>query len=139
MLRMLTQMVDRSLELREPLSDRLDRWQRELIDPRRPFSNWTALLEARIELRRLENLSEGQYDALTELRDAYLEETPDLSVSDAYLVRLNDVMEHIQRVLHHARRLEPRPSGGAASPRRRTDQRDRPNAERDRGDFRPLR
>jgi Mg2+ and Co2+ transporter CorA len=106
MLRMLNQMVDRYLELREPLSDRLDRWQRELIDPRRPFSNWTALLEARIELRRLENLSEGQYDALTELRDAYLEETPDLSVSDAYLVRLNDVMEHIQRVLHHARRLE---------------------------------
>lgn len=106
MLRMLNQMVDRYLELREPLSERLDRWQRELIDPRRPFSNWTALLEARIELRRLENLSEGQYDALTELRDAYLEETPDLSVSDAYLVRLNDVMEHIQRVLHHARRLE---------------------------------
>jgi Mg2+ and Co2+ transporter CorA len=106
MVRMLNQMVDRYLELREPLSDRLDRWQRELINPRRPFSNWTALLEARIELRRLENLSEGQYDALTELRDAYLEETPELSVSDAYLVRLNDVMEHIQRVLHHARRLE---------------------------------
>lgn len=106
MLRMLNQMVDRYLELREPLSDRLDRWQRELIDPRRPFSNWTALLEARIELRRLESLSEGQYDALTELRDSYLEETSDPSISDAYLVRLNDVMEHIQRVLHHARRLE---------------------------------
>jgi Mg2+ and Co2+ transporter CorA len=106
MLRMLNQMVDRYLELRETLSERLDRWQRELIDPRRPFSNWTALLEARIELRRLENLSEGQYDALTELRDTYLEETPDATVSDAYLVRLNDVMEHIQRVLHHARRLE---------------------------------
>jgi hypothetical protein len=68
--------------------------------------HWSALLEARIELRRLENLSEGQYDALTELRDAYLEETAEPSVSDAYLVRLNDVMEHIQRVLHHARRLE---------------------------------
>jgi Mg2+ and Co2+ transporter CorA len=106
MLRMLNQMVDRYLELREPLSERLDRWQRELIDPRRPFSNWTALLEARIELRRLENLSEGQYDALTELRDAYLEETAEPSVSDAYMVRLNDVMEHIQRVLHHARRLQ---------------------------------
>jgi magnesium transporter len=106
MLRMLNGMVDRYLELREPLSERLDRWQRDLLDPRRPFNNWSALLEARIELRKLENLCEGQYDALTELRDSYLEETPDTSVNDAYLVRLNDVLEHIQRVLHHARRLE---------------------------------
>jgi Mg2+ and Co2+ transporter CorA len=106
MLRMLNVMVDRYLELREPLSDRLDRWQRDLLDPRRPFSNWGALLEARMELRKLENLSEGQYDALTEMRDEYLEQTPEASVSDAYLVRLSDVMEHIQRVLHHARRLE---------------------------------
>jgi magnesium transporter len=106
MMRLLNGMVDRYLELREPLSDRLDRWQRDLLDPRRPFSNWSALLEARIELRKLENLCEGQYDALTELRDSYLEETPDAAVNDAYLVRLNDVLEHIQRVLHHARRLE---------------------------------
>jgi len=106
MLRMLNVMVDRYLELREPLSDRLDRWQRDLLDPRRPFSNWSALLEARMELRKLENLSEGQYDALTEMRDEYLEQTPEARVSDAFLVRLTDVMEHIQRVLHHARRLE---------------------------------
>ena len=106
MLRMLNVMVDRYLELREPLSDRLDRWQRDLLDPRRPFSNWSALLEARMELRKLENLCEGQYDALTEMRDEYLEQAPEADVSDAYLVRLNDVAEHIQRVLHHARRLE---------------------------------
>ena len=106
MLRMLNVMVDRYLELREPLSDRLDRWQRDLLDPRRPFSNWSALLEARMELRKLESLCEGQSDALGELRDDYLEQTPEASVSDAYLVRLSDVMEHIQRVLHHARRLE---------------------------------
>lgn len=106
MLRMLNGMVDRYLELREPLSDRLDRWQRDLLDPRRPFSNWSALLEARIELRKLENLCEGQHDAITELRDSYLEETPDAQLSDAYLVRMNDLLEHIQRVLNHARRLE---------------------------------
>jgi len=106
MLRMLNGMVDRYLELREPLSDRLDRWQRDLLDPRRPFNNWSALLEARIELRKLENLCEGQHDAITELRDSYLEDTPDAQVSDAYLVRLHDLLEHIQRVLNHARRLE---------------------------------
>jgi Mg2+ and Co2+ transporter CorA len=106
MLRMLNVMVDRYLELREPLADRLDRWQRDLLDPRRPFRNFAALLEARMELRKLENLSEGQYDAISELRDHYLEQTDGPSVNEGYLVRLSDVMEHIQRVLHHARRLE---------------------------------
>src|SRR4030095_11513116 len=94
MLRMLNGMVDRYLELREPLADRLGRLQRDILAPSRPFTNWSALLEARIELRKLENLSEGQYDALTEMRDSYLEKTPDAVVSDSYLVRLNDVMEH---------------------------------------------
>ena len=37
MLRLLNGMVDRYLELRQPLTERLDRWQRELLDPRRPF------------------------------------------------------------------------------------------------------
>jgi magnesium transporter len=106
MLRLLNAMVDRYLELREPLSQRLDRWQQALIDPRRPFWDWAALLEARIELRRLENLCEGQHDALLEMRDAYLDETPQAQQSDAYLVRLNDVIEHVDRVLSHARRLE---------------------------------
>jgi Mg2+ and Co2+ transporter CorA len=106
MLRLINGMVDRYLELREPLTERLDRWQRALLDPRRPFADWSALLEARIEIRKLENLCEGQYDALQEMRDEYLESTPEAEHSDAFLVRLNDVMEHIQRVLSHARRLE---------------------------------
>lgn len=106
MLRLLNGMVDRYLELRQPLTERLDRWQRALLDPHRAFGDWSALLEARIEIRKLENLSEGQYDALQEWRDEYLQGTPESGQSDAFLVRLNDVMEHIQRVLMHARRLE---------------------------------
>jgi len=106
MLRLLNGMVDRYLELRQPLTERLDRWQRALLDPRRSFADWSALLEARIEIRKLENLCEGQYDALQEMRDEYLQSTPESRQSDAFLVRLNDVMEHIQRVLSHARRLE---------------------------------
>jgi len=106
MLRLLSGMVDRYLDLRQPLTDRLDRWQRELLDPRRPFSDWGLLLDARIEIRRLENLCEEQHDALQELRDSYLEETPEPQQSDAFLVRIADVTEHIQRVLNHAHRLE---------------------------------
>lgn len=106
MLRLLNGMVDRYLDLRQPLTERLEQWQRELLDPRRPFSDWQALLDARIEIRRLENLCEEQLDALQELRDAYLDDTPELQQSDAHLVRVADVIEHIRRVLTHAQRLE---------------------------------
>jgi len=106
MLRLVNGMVDRYLDLRQPLTERLDRWQRELLDRRRPFDDWGALLDARIELRRLENLCEEQRDAVQELRDAYLDETPEAQHNDAHLVRVADVIEHIERVLSHAGRLE---------------------------------
>jgi len=106
MLRLVNGMVDRYLELRQPLTDRLDRWQRELLDRRRPFEDWRALLDARIELRQLQNLCEEQRDAVQELRDEYLESVPEAQLSDAYLVRVADVIEHIERVLSHAGRLE---------------------------------
>jgi len=105
-LRLVNGMIDRYLELRQPLTDRLDRWQRELLDRRRPFDDWAALLEARIELRRLQNLCEEQRDALQELRDEYLDGLPEAEISDAYLVRIADVIEHIERVLRHAGRIE---------------------------------
>ncbi len=119
MLRLLNAMVDRYLELRQPLTDQLDRWQRDLLNPRRSFSNWQALLDARIELRKLENLCEEQRDAMQEFRDnlvdnldatGAIEEALTAAQNarrhDILLVRINDVMEHITRVLHHARRLQ---------------------------------
>ena len=109
MLRFLNTQVDAYLALRQPLTDQLDRWQRELLDPRRSFNDWTALLDARLELRKLESLSEEQLDALQELREAWAEPLALPYGSDELAnlrVRLNDVMEHIGRVLSHARRLE---------------------------------
>ena len=43
--RLLSSMVDHYLELRQPLTQRLDRWQTLLLDPRRPFRDWGKLLE----------------------------------------------------------------------------------------------
>jgi Mg2+ and Co2+ transporter CorA len=111
MLRLLNSMVDQYLELRQPLTTQIDRWQRALLNPRRPFNDWMALLDARIELHKLDHLCEGQHDALQELRD-YLVDNHDGETgikrrsNDLLLVRVNDVMEHITRVLNHARRLE---------------------------------
>lgn len=109
MLRLLNAMVDQYLELRQPLSTQLDHWQRALLDPRRPFKNWSALLDARIELRKLDHLCEEQHDAMQELRDYVVDTTEGTQITrsnDLLLVRVNDVMEHITRVLHHARHME---------------------------------
>lgn len=115
MLRLLNQMVDRYLALRQPLTAQLERWQQLLLDPRRPFRDWFALLEARGEVRKLEQLCEEQLDALQEWRDERAErEEPTVDgdppaigpLPDALQVRANDVVEHIHRVLSHARRLE---------------------------------
>lgn len=109
MLRLLNAMVDQYLELRQPLTAQLDRWQRALLNPRRPFNDWIALLDARNELHKLDHLCEEQHDALQELRDHFVDaynNSDDSRAKDLLLVRINDVMEHISRVLNHARRLE---------------------------------
>ncbi len=109
MLRLLNAMVDRYLDLRQPLTEQLDRWQRQLLDPRRPFRDWPALLDSRNSLRRLEQLCEEQLDALQEWRDERSERPLDgrLGALPARLeVRANDVVNHIHRVLSHARRLQ---------------------------------
>jgi magnesium transporter len=63
-----------------------------------------------MELRRLESLSEEQLDAIQE----WLDERHDRAdghkggngFSDALNVRTNNVIEHVNRVLTHATRLE---------------------------------
>lgn len=114
MLRILNGMVDRYLDLRQPLTEQFDQRQRALLDPRRPFRDWYELLEARREARRLQDLCEEQLDALQEWRDERLERTVGgvdtprglHALDDALLVRTADIVGHIHRVLNHARRLE---------------------------------
>jgi Mg2+ and Co2+ transporter CorA len=109
MLRLVNAMVDQYLDLRQPLSLQVDRWQRALLHTERAFTDWSALLDARIELRKLDYLCEEQHDAMQELRDHLVDSMHpgiDAGAHDLLMVRINDVMEHIARVLNHARRLE---------------------------------
>jgi magnesium transporter len=109
MLRMLNMMVDSYLDLRKELSNQLDEWQRELLGPRSRGADWGALLTARNALHALEDLSEEQNDAMQEWLDAQREQpAPWLSQTetDSLLARARDVVEHIDRVLHHVRRME---------------------------------
>jgi len=109
MLRMLNLMVDSYLDLRRKLTLQLEHWQTELLNPRTEFSNWTALMTARSELNTLENLCEEQHDAMQEWLDT-LREQPVVPANqaeyDSLIARTRDVIEHIDRVRHHVRRLE---------------------------------
>ena len=109
MLRMINVMVDSYLELRKRLSAEMDSWQRELLRPASVQANWNALLVARSELHQLEDLCEEQNDAMQEWLDTAREQPPVTlapAERDGLLARARDVIEHIQRVVHHVRRME---------------------------------
>ena len=111
MLRMVNHMVDNYLELRRLLTKQLGYLQQELFNPHSRFDNWQMLLESRNALHQLEDTCEDQRSAITEWIDA-LDEWPDESEPGArrerelLRVRSRDVLEHIERVLAHVRRLE---------------------------------
>jgi magnesium/cobalt transport protein CorA len=99
--RLLSAMVDHYLDLRQPLTQRLDRWQKLLLDPRKPFREWAKLLESRGEIRKLQDLCEEQRDAIQEWRDYRVAD-----IGETLQVRVADLVEHIERVLRHARTIE---------------------------------
>jgi magnesium transporter len=111
MLRLLNLMVDQYLGLRRELNRQLDHWQSELLKPGSRFSNWSAVLEARITLHRLDELCEDQRSAAQDWLEA-LETWPqaqspaEQSEHELLRLRSRDVLEHIERVVHHVRRLE---------------------------------
>jgi Mg2+ and Co2+ transporter CorA len=111
MLRMVNHMVDSYLELRRLLTAQLTHLQQQLLDPKSRFEDWSMLLESRNALHRLEDTCEDQRSAVQEWIDA-LDEWPDEADAQArrdrelLRVRSRDVLEHVERVLSHVRRLE---------------------------------
>jgi Mg2+ and Co2+ transporter CorA len=111
MLRVLNHMVDGFLALRRELTHQLDHWQIELLNPRTRFNNWGALLDARLSLHHLDEICEDQRAAVQDWIEA-LKTWPDARDAaeqrehDLLQVRSRDVLEHIERVAHHVRRLE---------------------------------
>jgi Mg2+ and Co2+ transporter CorA len=111
MLRMVSQVVDVYLDLRRELTRQLDHWQSELINPDTRFNNWSALLEARLSLHHLDEICEDQRSAMQDWLESLNTWTPPTSSAlikehEILRVRSRDVLEHIDRVVHHVRRLE---------------------------------
>jgi magnesium transporter len=111
MLRMTNHMVDSYLDLRRLLTRQLGHLQRELLSPNGRFHDWPLLLDMRNALNQLEDTCEDQRSAVQEWIDA-LDEWPAAEGKAAQRerellrVRSRDVLEHIERVLSHVRRLE---------------------------------
>ncbi|WP_332742618.1 magnesium transporter CorA family protein [Hydrogenophaga sp.] len=111
MLRIVNQMVDGYLDLRRELTRQLDHWQTELLQPKARFSNWGSLLDARISLHQLDEICEDQRSAIQDWIEAIATWEPNDSIGgqrglELLKVRSRDVLEHIERVVHHVRRLE---------------------------------
>ena len=111
MLRIVSHMVDGYLDLRRELSRQLDHWQAELLHPKTRFNRWDALLQARLALHQLEDLCDDQHNAIqswTESLDTWGIGHDSAAVLEHELlkIRSRDVLEHIDRVVQHVRRLE---------------------------------
>ncbi|WP_294772003.1 magnesium transporter CorA family protein [uncultured Rhodoferax sp.] len=111
MLRIINHMVDGYLALRKELTLQLDHWQTELLSPRTRFSNWGSLLDARMALHQLDDLCEDQRSSVQDWIEAVKTWPEPQSPAEArerelLQVRSRDVLEHIERVVHHVRRLE---------------------------------
>ncbi|WP_426147644.1 magnesium transporter CorA family protein [Polaromonas sp. DSR2-3-2] len=111
MMRIVNQMVDGYLDLRRELTRQMDHWQSELLNPGTRFNNWSSVLDARLALHQLDEICEDQRAALQDWIDS-IETWPDADTPaaqrerDLLKVRSRDVLEHIERVVHHVRRME---------------------------------
>ena len=113
-LRMINERVDGYLEIRRELGTQSKVWQTELLNAHSRFTHWNALMNARSQLHALEDLCDEQHDAIQEWLDALREQPLDafdadpgqaLMRQDHLSARARDVVEHIDRVLRHAQRL----------------------------------
>ena len=110
MLRMVNHLVDNYLDLRRQLTRRLARLQQQLLDPGSRFRDWQRVLGSRNALHLLEDTCEDQRSAIQEWIDALAEwpaETEPHARRERELLRVRsrDVLEHVERVLAHVRRL----------------------------------
>ncbi|WP_341237513.1 magnesium transporter CorA family protein [uncultured Limnobacter sp.] len=102
MIQLVSNLVDRFMETRIEISEQLDRWQRDLLNPRKRFQDWNALLAARNEMNRLESVAQDQRDALTDWQDEQEREGP---MAASLQVNARDTLEHLERVVSLTRRL----------------------------------
>lgn len=104
-------MIDGYLNLRTPLTRRVEYWQQQLLQGNRRFKQWHQLFHEDMAFQQIENLCEEQIETLQEFRDELVDNYHHVvgehkhKTQDILLVRLNDLMSHVERVQKHTLRL----------------------------------
>ncbi len=112
MLRQINQMVDGYLSLRRDMAKQIEGWQMALLNPRSRFNDWGKVLQARLGLHQLDEICEDQHTAMQSWMDALKSweddhtSKPERRALELLRVRSRDVLEHIERVIHHVHRME---------------------------------
>ncbi|OTG84902.1 magnesium transporter CorA family protein [Acinetobacter sp. ANC 4648] len=110
-LRLLNAMIDGYLDIRNPLSRRVEFWQQELLQGNRRFQKWQQLFQENMTFQQIENLCEEQIDALQELRHEVVENYVHIKGKkrterqDMMLVRVDDLVSHVGRIQKYTIRL----------------------------------
>ncbi|OTG67533.1 magnesium transporter CorA family protein [Acinetobacter silvestris] len=110
-LRLLNAMIDGYLDIRNPLSRRVEFWQQELLQGNRRFQKWQQLFQENMTFQQIENLCEEQIDALQELRNEIVENYAHIKGKkrterqDIILVRVDDLVSHVGRIQKYIIRL----------------------------------
>ncbi|WP_336165872.1 magnesium transporter CorA family protein [Acinetobacter sp. 161(2023)] len=110
-LRLLNSMIDGYLDIRSPLTKRVEHWQQQLLQGNRRFKQWHQLFHENMAFQQVENLCEEQIETLQEFRDEIVENYHHVvgghirNSQDILLVRLNDLMSHVERIQKHTLRL----------------------------------
>ena len=110
-LRMLNSMVDDYLDVRVPLTKRVEYWQQALLQGHRRFDKWNQLLQENMAFQQIENLCEEQIEVIQELSDEIIDNYPHLKAKknperqDILLMRMNDLSNHIERIQTHTTRF----------------------------------
>lgn len=97
---LLNAVVDDYMALRTPLSQQFLYWQGRLLDDNKRFNDWFALMDFKTNIRQLESLCEEQLDTLEQWR-----EDMGIQISDYIAVRVNDLSNHIMRMLRFSKKI----------------------------------
>ncbi|MFW1836917.1 magnesium transporter, partial [Acinetobacter baumannii] len=83
----------------------------QLLQGNRRFKQWHQLFHENMAFQQVENLCEEHIETLQEFRDEIVENYHHVigektnSSQDLLLVRLNDLMSHVERIQKHTLRL----------------------------------
>lgn len=97
----LNKMTDQVLKIRPLITQQQLAWQKSLLNRQKQFSDWEGLFAYKNNISQLAFLCEVQQDAVESWAQSMEEET-----LNRLAVRLNDLKNHISRMLHFTKKSE---------------------------------